>query len=131
MNSKRITLPAVAAAAALVLSGCSAGFGDADRAYCVDKDNRVVSESNCDQTRGGTGAGFWFLAGRYASGIAPGTQLDSSQSTARIAASDTPARTAAGIGKTGIVNGSVASGKAGFGSGSGKSGGFGHGGFGG
>lgn len=131
MNSKRITLPTVAVAAALVLSGCSAGFGEADRAYCVDKDDRVVSEEHCDQTRDGTSAGFWFLAGRFASDLKPGSKIDSSQVTSRIAASDAAGRTAAGIGKTGIVNGSVASGKAGFGSGAGKSGGFGHGGFGG
>lgn len=146
--TRRIALPAVTAMAALVLSGCSGEVYESaptDTVYCVDADNTIVDEAQCDDVDptaspnpnggGGGGSGLlaWFLIGRYAGGLQPGTTLDPSMSTSRVAAGDAGARRAAGLAETGrISNGISAStgrpASIGRGPGSdGKPGGFGNG----
>ncbi|WP_313813285.1 hypothetical protein [Glutamicibacter sp.] len=141
---RRFTLPAVATAAALVLSSCGSdsGFESStpdDTVYCVDENNVVVDESQCNDAapssthHTGSGIGtalMFFMIGRYAGGLRPGTRLDPAQSTQRFRSDDTAARSKAGLSGT-VRNGySASTGKpAGFGSNSkqrsGHSGGFG------
>ncbi|MGC0270399.1 hypothetical protein ACPROK_12610 [Glutamicibacter soli] len=155
---RRFTLPAVATAAALVLTSCGSDSGfestpdpstaaAEDTVYCVDEDNVIVDETQCDDAEQtstqhhGPGIGtalMFFMIGRYAGGLRPGTKLDPSQSTQRFRSDDAAARSKAGLSGT-VRNGySASTGKpAGFGSpskqnstskqnsGSGHSGGFG------
>ncbi|MER8025675.1 hypothetical protein [Glutamicibacter protophormiae] len=156
---RRFTLPAVATAAALVLTSCGSdsGFESAstsdtgfeststapeDTVYCVDEDNVIVDETQCDDAQQtsahhhGPGIGtalMFFMIGRYAGGLRPGTKLDPAQSTQRFRSDDAAARSKAGLSGT-VRNGySASTGKpAGFGSTSKKNSGTGHsGGFGG
>lgn len=119
---------AVISAAALVLSGCGASEPD-DVVYCVDENNMIVDEDRCDDTSGTHSNGFfWYMVGRYNSGLKPGTSLDPALSSARFRSTDSAARTKAGFSSTGKIS----TGKsAGFGKGGGKAGGFGGGGKGG
>lgn len=130
-SARRIALPAVATMAALVLSGCSAGAFESTptgTVYCVDDQNTIIDPSQCDDTSthssSGSHAFTWFLIGRYAGGLLPGTRLDPSMSSSRVQTSDSAARAAAGLPRSGSVsNGiSAATGKpAGIGSKSGGS----------
>lgn len=142
---RRFTLPAVATAAALVLTSCGSDSGfessstDEDTVYCVDENNVVVEEDLCNNTEqsathhGGSGVGtalMFFMMGRFAGGLRPGTTLDPAQATQRFSTTDTEARKNAGLSGT-FKNGySASTGKpAGFGTtqrnGTGHSGGFG------
>jgi hypothetical protein len=56
-RSKSVTLAVVPLLAAAFLSGC----GDKETAYCVDQDNRVTDNVNCD--RGNNSGFFWFFGG--------------------------------------------------------------------
>lgn len=121
--SRAVTTPSVVVlAAAAFLGGCGTSEPD-DVVYCVDKNNVIVDQDRCDDSSGTTSNGaFWYMMGRYNSGLQPGTQLNPAQSTARFRSTDTAARTKAGVPATG----KIATGKSsGFGTGSGKSGGFG------
>jgi len=131
-QSKRMVLPALAAAAMLTLSGCSAFEEEPDDVvYCVDESNTVVDDAKCDDTtttNSGTSPLFWYMMGRYNTGLPLGSKLDPSQSTQRVPFNDPAARSAAGLNKSGTVaTGKSVSGKSGgFGTGtSGKPGGFG------
>ena len=130
-QTKRMVLPALAAAAMLTLSGCSAFEEEPDDVvYCVDESNTVVDDSKCDDTTtsSGTSPLFWYMMGRYNTGLPLGSKLDPSQSTQRVPFNDPAARSAAGLNKSGTVaTGKSVSGKSGgFGTGtSGKPGGFG------
>ena len=122
-TSRNVVAPAfVVLAATAFLGGCSTSEPD-DVVYCVDVNNKIVDEDLCDDSSGTTSNGvFWYMMGRYNSGLQPGTQLNPAQSTARFRSTDTAARTQAGVPATG----KIATGKSsGFGTGSGKSGGFG------
>lgn len=97
-----------------------------DVAYCVDDQNTVVAESDCDNTSTGTGSGGttvflgrWFVVGPYQQGLAAGTRLDPTLATNRVSAADSAARSAAGIAGSGRqVTGKSVTGKTGgFGSG--------------
>lgn len=137
-QSSRVVLTALSAAAVLTMSGCAA-FDDApdDVVYCVDANNQIVDDAKCDDTTthggGGTSPLFWYMIGRYQSGLSQGTALDPSYATSRVPYNDPTARSNAGLSKSGKVAqvGKSVSGKSGgFGSGSsggsgGKSGGFG------
>ncbi len=113
-----------------------------DTVYCVDEDNVIVDETQCDDAQQtsaqhhGPGIGtalMFFMIGRYAGGLRPGTKLDPAQSTQRFRSDDAAARSKAGLSGT-VRNGySASTGKpAGFGSTSKKNSGTGHsGGFGG
>lgn len=138
----KFVLPAVAAAAALVLAGCSPAIEEeaepTDTVYCVDAENTIVDEELCnEQTEthhsGASTALLFFMIGRYAGGLSTGTRLDPTLSSQRFQTTDTEARRAANLATSGVVrNGTSAAtgkpaslGKSGT---SGKSGGFGTGG---
>lgn len=141
---RRFTLPAVATAAALVMTSCGSDSGfesstPEDTVYCVDENNVIVDDAQCNDaaptTTHHSGVGtalMFFMIGRFAGGLRPGTQLDPSQSTQRFRSNDVNARAKAGLSGT-VRNGySASTGKpAGFGSsskqrsGTGHSGGFG------
>jgi hypothetical protein len=57
-RSRNVTLAIVPLLAAAFLSGCG---GDRETAYCVDQDNRVTDNANCD--RGDNPGFFWFFGG--------------------------------------------------------------------
>lgn len=114
----RFTLPAVATAAALVLTGCgSSGFESAaqpeDTVYCVDKDNVVVDEAQCEAEANANGGNthhsagssllLWYMVGRFASGQRPGAKLDPAFSNHRVQTNDSVGRSAAGLSPTGAV----------------------------
>lgn len=115
---------AITAASALAfgLSGCGANEPD-DVVYCVDENNVIVDQDLCDDSSGTHSNGiFWYMMGRYSSGMQPGQSLDPQLQTARFRSNDGAARTKAGF----KSSGKISTGKsAGFGTGSGKSGGFG------
>lgn len=56
-RSRSVTLAVVPLLAAAFLSGC----GDKETAYCVDRDNRVTDNVNCD--RADNPGFFWFFGG--------------------------------------------------------------------
>lgn len=114
----RFTLPAVATAAALVLTGCgSSGFETAsqpeDTVYCVNAQNVVVDEAQCESeanANGGTthnsvGSSLllWYMVGRFTSGLRPGARLDPAMSSHRVQTTDAAGRSAAGLSPTGAV----------------------------
>ena len=140
--STRFILPAVATAAALVLSGCgSSGFESSepeDTVYCVNQDNVVVDEDQCGEEgttghsthSGGSSLLLWYMIGKYTAGQRPGAQLDPALASHRVQTTDTAGRTAAGLNATGTVKngqnagfGKASTGKSG--SHPGKPGGFG------
>jgi len=124
---KKMALPALAMSATLFLSGCSAFEEPDDVLYCVDEGNKVVDQQKCDDDATSNGGAFWYMMGRYGTGLPAGSQLDSSQSTSRFKSNDAAARSTAGLTQTGKVStGKSVTGKSGgFGTGSGNSGGFG------
>jgi hypothetical protein len=133
MRQRMTGLAGMSAVAVLALSGCSSiGNEPDDVVYCVDKDDKVVSQEKCDDDASRGGGGFFYMHGPYATGLTPGTKLDSSKAYGtKVPSSATSAqRDAAGLPKTGsITSGKSIPGKTGgFGAGSGKSGGFGFGG---
>lgn len=138
----RFILPAVATAAALVLSGCgSSGFESSapeDTVYCVDQDNVVVDEAQCEEESatghsthaGGSSLLLWYMVGQFTAGQRPGAQLNPAFASHRVQTTDTAGRTAAGLSATGTVKngqsagfGKTTTGKSG--STPGKPGGFG------
>lgn len=122
--SRSVATPAVVVlAAASFLGACGAPEEKDDVVYCVDESNETVDPDRCDDSTGTTSNGiFYYMMGRYNSGLPIGSQLNPSQSTARFRSTDTAARTKYGF----SPSGKIATGKsAGFGTGSGKSGGFG------
>ena len=132
-----VTALAVGLAMTGALSACS-GTTD-DVVYCVDQNNQIVDDSKCDDSTGTSNNGlFWYMVGRYGSGLQPGTRLDPAQGQ-RVSPRDQAARERAGIPRTGKVStgktGTVASkggfGKGGTSAGKGGTGGHGGGGFGG
>lgn len=112
----RFTLPAVATAAALVLTGCgSSGFESAaqpeDTVYCVDADNVVVDEAQCEAEANANGGNahnsvgsslfLWYMVGRFTSGLRPGAKLDPAMSNHRVQTTDPVGRSAAGLSPSG------------------------------
>lgn len=95
--------------------------GDEETFYCVDQNDTIVDEDNCDDTRAHGGVGIlplFFLAhsARYAKGLRPGTKLPPGGT--KFAYNDAAARTAAGLPATGrVANGTVTSGSVGKGGG--------------
>ena len=69
MRRSRIVPIATLSALALGFSAC----GEEETAYCVDEDNRVVDNQECDRVQHNPGAGFFwlFLAGNRLGGRAP------------------------------------------------------------
>ncbi len=62
-RSKAVKLTVVPILAAAFLAGC--GEDDKETAYCVNGDDKVVDNSQCDNESDGFGGGgfFWFFAG--------------------------------------------------------------------
>jgi hypothetical protein len=125
-RKKVVALTSLGAAAALILAGCSAVNDDKDVTYCVDKNDKVVSQQTCDDDTARGGGGYYFLRGPYGTNYRPGDTIDPTKSNiGRISTGDQTGRSNAGLPSTGKVT----TGKSGgFGTGSGKSGGFGGGG---
>jgi hypothetical protein len=69
MRRSRAVPIATLSAIALAFSAC----GEEETAYCVDDDNRVVDNSECDRVQNNPGGGFFwlFLAGNRFGGRAP------------------------------------------------------------
>ena len=57
-RSKSVNLVVVPLLAAAFLSGCG---GEKETAYCVDQNNQVTDNDNCD--RGNNSGFFWFFGG--------------------------------------------------------------------
>lgn len=116
-RSKAVKLTVVPIVAAAFLAGCG-GDDDQETAYCVDANDTVVDNAQCDnETDGGGGNGFfWFFAG---GGRSYGRGSRISGAGDRIRASDR-----AGLARRGGFGSSARSGGVGRG-GSGSSGGFG------
>jgi hypothetical protein len=108
------------------VAACDSQDND-EKFYCVDQNDTIVDEDNCDDTstrsHGGVGIlPLFFLAhsARYATGLRPGTKLPPGGT--KFAYNDAAARTAAGLPASGrVANGTVKSGSVGKG-GSGGSG---------
>ena len=95
--------------------------GEEQTAYCVDANNQVVDDSNCDESNGyGGGLFFLFLA---TGGFGRGAVIPTGGGT-RINPADSGARVAAGLPGTGkaagttIRSGGIGKGSGGSGSGS-------------
>jgi hypothetical protein len=99
------------------LASCGNSGGDEQTAYCVDANNQVVDDSNCDESHGyGGGLFFLFLA---TGGFGRGSFIPSVGGT-RINPADTTARVNAGLPGTGRAAGTtIRSGGIGKGSGGG------------
>ena len=69
MRRSRSVPIATLSAIALAFSACG---GEEETAYCVDEQNQVVDNSECDRGSGGGGGFFWlFLAGNRLGGRTP------------------------------------------------------------
>ncbi|MBM9468354.1 hypothetical protein [Nakamurella leprariae] len=104
----RLRLVTLAAAGALVVPSVAACSSDeADQtAYCVDQDNQVVDDSNCDESRG-YGGGLFFLM-MAAGGFGRGSVIPSSAMySSRINPADSAARAGAGLPATGRAAGTT------------------------
>lgn len=72
------------------VAACGSAGQDEQTTYCVDADNQVVDDSNCDEANGyGGGLFFLFLAtGGFGRGsiipTAGGTRINPADSTARV-----------------------------------------------
>jgi hypothetical protein len=96
--------------------------------YCVDENENIVDEDNCDDTRARSGGvGFlplFFLAhsSRYPKGLRPGTKVPAGG--AKFAYNDAAARSQWGLPSTGrVANGTVKTGSVGKGGSGSRSGG--------
>ncbi len=89
-KSKSLKLSVVPVVAAAFLAGCGEEE-EQETAYCVDENEMVVDNSQCDDEydRGGGGGGFfWFFAGgSIGRGLGPGSRVGGLQGD-RIRASD-------------------------------------------
>ena len=95
------------------VASCSSSGTD-EQAYCVDANNQVVDDSNCDETHG-YGGGFFFLM-LASSGFGRGSVINGGGT--RINPADTTARVNAGLPATGRAAGTtIRSGGIGHGSG--------------
>ncbi|WP_111765777.1 hypothetical protein [Nakamurella deserti] len=93
----------------------SSGDDDEQTAYCVDANNQVVDDSNCDE-RNGYGGGFFFLF-LATGGFGRGSYIPTTGGT-RINPADSAARVRAGLPGTGKAAGTtIRSGGIGKGSG--------------
>jgi hypothetical protein len=122
-----VALTSLSMAATVFLTGCGGNDKDYREVYCVDDQNKVVDEDECDDVHssGGGGGGFFFLMGnfggnRYYPGQAvPSNYVSQSQ---RIPYRDTAARTSAGLPASGkVASGSRIAGGIGKGSAGGTS----------
>lgn len=120
-KSGRIAIPVtVVALAGLVIAGLALAPSDPDDiAYCVDEQNVVVADDECDSSRSSTyyGGPRFVVIGSHGTGIPVGSRLDSSNTRTRVSSTDTAGRSAAGVSSSGSVKGGTSV--------SGKSGGFG------
>jgi hypothetical protein len=92
------------------VAACGSDGDDDQTAYCVDANNQVVDDSNCDESNG-YGGGFFFLF------LGGGSYIPAAAGT-RINPADSAARTRAGLPATGKAAGTtVRSGGIGKGSG--------------
>ena len=129
-----ITTVSLTGAAIGFLTACGGGGDDNDarEVYCVDEQDNVVDEDQCEdaERNGGIGLGglpFFFLLGNFGGNRYSVGQRIPSQYTStgtRVNPSDTAARSANGLPSTGKVtsgtrvSGGIGSGKAGGSSGS-------------
>lgn len=116
---RHLRLVSLAASGVLVvpsLVGCGSGGSSDQTAYCVDANNQVVDDSNCDESHGyGGGLFFLYLAG---GGFGRGSYIPTTAGGARINPADTSARVNAGLPGTGKAAGTtIRSGGIGKGSG--------------
>lgn len=114
----RLRLVSMAVSGVLVvpsLAACSSSGGEEQTAYCVNAENQVVDDSNCDESRGyGGGSFFLFMA---VGGFGRGSYIPTGGGT-RINPADPAARASAGLPTTGKAAGTtVRSGGVGKGSG--------------
>ena len=69
----------IATLSAIALAFAACGDDEEETAYCVDEENRVVDNANCDRVSNAPGGGFFwlFLAGNRLGGRvpAPGQRL--------------------------------------------------------
>ena len=92
-----------------LLAAAVTGCGGNDTAYCVDQNDNVVNEDDCDDDGNGRGGFFfWAHSPRYKKGLKPGAKLPSGGS--KFAYNDAAQRSAWGLPATGRVsNGTVKS----------------------
>lgn len=122
-RSASVKLSVVPIVAAAFLAGC--GEDEEETAYCVDANETVVDNSQCDDEydRGGGGGFIWFFAGA-GRGFGPGSRVTGVPGD-RVRASDRAALARRGgfgsrARSSGVGRGSGSSGGSGF---SGRSGG--------
>ena len=124
-NSARVVLGAVfLGLAAGGTAACDSQQEEDHTFYCVDQNDTIVDEDECDDRRGVGVGGLFFLAhsARYAKGLRPGTKLPAGGQ--KFAYNDTAARTQWGLPANGpVTNGTVKTGVVGRGGGSDSSGG--------
>ncbi len=86
------------------VASCSSSGGEDQTAYCVDANNQVVDDSNCDESRGyGGGLFFLFLA---TGGFGRGSVIPAAGGS-RINPADSAARVRAGLPGTGKAAGTT------------------------
>jgi hypothetical protein len=109
------------------VAACDSQPDEEEVFYCVDENETIVDEENCDDDRARSGVGvlpLFFLAhsSRYAKGLRPGTKLP--PGGAKFAYNDAAARAQWGLPSNGrVANGTVKTGSVGKGGGGGSSGG--------
>lgn len=86
------------------VASCGSSGAEEQTAYCVDADNQVVDDSNCDESRG-YGGGFFFLL-LAGGGFGRGSVIPAAGTT-RINPADSRARVSAGLPATGRAAGTT------------------------
>jgi hypothetical protein len=112
-RSKAVPLLAVP-----LLAVAFAACGDEDEtAYCVDQNDQVVDNENCDDEAygGGSGGFFWFYGGSAIGGgrVAPGTRLSGGDKVSASNVAENARR--GGFGASGRSSGSSKTGASGVG----------------
>lgn len=97
MRSKSVAMGSVVALAVL-FGAC----GEEEQVYCVDENDEVVDNDQCDENRSGGGAFFWYFGGRALAGgaVSPGTRLTGGGSDAKVSPSDTKTLNDRGFGSS-------------------------------
>ncbi len=76
-RSAAVSLTIVPIVAAAFLAGCGEEE-EQETAYCVDENQQVIDNSNCDREYDGVGGGgfFWFFVGSsFGRGLGPGSRI--------------------------------------------------------